>query len=284
MKCDMYIRFLIPINFEPYTLNAINYSSLLAEKFQGEIMLLHTITPYTEEESNDNNQTYKRLSTREEIQNELDKIREQTIKDFNNENIQIKTKVIEGYPEDVIPSFCTEYSPDLIVMGTKSKGETIKELLGSVTLDIIRNVNFPVLAVPKDYDLNLNKLNNILFLTDFCKGEYTSLHKLVRLTMSFDTIIHSVQYNSEGKEKADVELVNEYLEYCQTTYRNQTIKAEYIYGDDILDAASNYIKQTDIDLLAFTRKKRSVISKLLHPSLTKTILFNIDIPMLFFHQ
>ncbi len=280
----MYIRFLIPINFEPYTLNAINYSSLLAEKFQGEIMLLHAITPYTEEESNDNDQTYKRLSTREEIQNELDKIREQTIKDFNNENIQIKTKVIEGYPEDVIPSFCTEYSPDLIVMGTKSKGETIKELLGSVTLDIIRNVNFPVLAVPKDYDLNLNKLNNILFLTDFCKGEYTSLHKLVRLTMSFDTIIHSVQYNSEGKEKADVELVNEYLEYCQTTYRNQTIKAEYIYGDDILDAASNYIKQTDIDLLAFTRKKRSVISKLLHPSLTKTILFNIDIPMLFFHQ
>ncbi len=280
----MYIRFLIPINFEPYTLNAINYSSLLAEKFQGEITLLHAFTPYLDENDEIANETYKRLSSREDIQDELNKIREQTIKDFNNENIIIKIKIIEGYPEDIIPSYCNDYSPDLVVMGTRSKGETIKELLGSVTLDVIRNVNCPVLAVPKDYDLNLNKLNNILFLTDFCKGEYTSLHKLVRLTMSFETEIHSVQYNSEGKEKADIELLNEYLEYCNTTYRNQVIKAEYIYGDDVLDAAINYIKQTDIDLLAFTRKKRSVISKLLHPSLTKTILFNIDIPMLFFHQ
>ncbi|MCW3789084.1 universal stress protein [Plebeiibacterium sediminum] len=279
----MYIRFLIPINFEPYTLNAINYSSLLAEKFQGEITLLHVFTPYFDEnEETDDN--HKRLSTIEDTYNELENIKDQTIKDFNNPNITIKTKVIEGYPEDAIPLFCTDYSPDLIVMGTKSKGETIKELLGSVTLDIIRNVNFPVLAVPTDYDLNLNKLNNILFLTDFCKGEYTSLHKLVRLTMSFNTVIHNVQYHPEGKEKADVNLLNEYLEYCATTYRNQKMEAEFIYGDDVLQAATEYIKNTDIDLLAITRKKRNVISKLLHPSITKTMLFNIDIPMLFFHQ
>ena len=279
----MYIRFLIPINFEPYTLNAINYSSLLAEKFQGEITLLHVFTPYFDE-NEEEDENHKKISSIEETYTELENIKNQTIKDFNNPNIAIKTKVIEGYPEDVIPAFCNDYSPDLIVMGTKSKGETIKELLGSVTLDIIRNVNYPVLAVPTDYDLNLNKLNNILFLTDFCKGEYTSLHKLVRLTMSFNTIIHSVQYNSEGKEKADVDLLNEYLEYCASTYRNQKMEAEYIYGDDVLEAANEYIKNTDIDLLAITRKKRNIISKLLHPSITKTMLFNIDIPMLFFHQ
>ncbi len=279
----MYIRFLIPINFEPYTLNAINYSSLLAEKFQGEITLLHVYTPYFDENA-EKDENHKQISSIEDTYTELENIKDQTVKDFNNLNITIKTKVIEGYPEDAIPAFCKDYSPDLIVMGTKSKGETIKELLGSVTLDIIRNVNFPVLAVPTDYDLNLNKLNNILFLTDFCKGEYTSLHKLVRLTMSFNTIIHSVQYNSEGKEKADVDLLNEYLEYCATTYRNQKMEAEYIYGEDVLEAANEYIKNTDIDLLAITRKKRNVISKLLHPSITKTMLFNIDIPMLFFHQ
>ncbi len=279
----MYIRFLIPINFEPYTLNAINYSSLLAEKFEGEITLLHAFSPYLDEDGETNDE-YNQLTTIDDTLYELEKIKNQTIKDYNNSNVTIKTKVIEGYPEDVIPSFCNEYCPDLIVMGTRSKGETIKELLGSVTLDIIRNVNFPVLAVPKDYDLNLNKLNNILFLTDFCKGEYTSLHKLVRLTMSFNTVIHNIQYSPEGKEKVDIELLNEYLEYCSTTYRNQQIEAEYIYGEDILAATTEYIKNTDIDLLAITRKKRSAIAKFLHPSITKTMLFNIDIPMLFFHQ
>ncbi|MCW3806492.1 universal stress protein [Plebeiibacterium marinum] len=280
----MYIRFLVPINFEPYTINAINYCLLLAQKFQSEITLLHAYTPYLEEDQNDEPYNYPKITSQQEAGNELEKIKQQAIADSLSEGIIIKTKIIEGYPEDAIPEFCNSYHPDLVIMGTKSKGETIKELLGSVTLDIINSIHFPVLAVPKDYDLNLNKLQNILFLTDFCQCEYTSLHKLIRLIMSFDTMIHSVQYCNGGKEKADIDLLNEYAEYCTSTYRNQRMQSEYIYGEDILQAANEYIKNTDIDLLAITRKKRNIISKLLHPSLTKTMLFNVDIPMLFFHQ
>ena len=153
-------------------------------------------------------------------------------------------------------SSATATTPTWLLWGPKAKAKTIKELLGSVTLDIINSIHFPVLAVPKDYDLNLNKLQNILFLTDFCQCEYTSLHKLIRLIMSFDTMIHSVQYCNGGKEKADIDLLNEYAEYCTSTYRNQRMQSEYIYGEDILQAANEYIKNTDIDLFGHNSQKK----------------------------
>lgn len=279
----MIIRFLIPVNFAAYTVNALNYCISLSERFKSEITLLYCYT-HMLSENGDEEMEEPIITSMDQAKKMLKNLKKNAIgKTGTNENILVKTCMQEGYPEDVIPSFCKEYSPDLIIMGTKSKGETIKELLGSVTLDVINNVSFPVLAVPTGYDLNLNKLNNILFVTDFEKCEYTSLHKLVRLTMSFNTVIHNVQYCPGGKEKADVELLDDYKGYCKTTYRNQNMMCWYIYGNDIISAVKDYMSKNNINLLAITRKKRNLISKMMHPSITKKILFNTDIPMLFFH-
>jgi len=280
----MLIRFLIPLNFEPYTVNAIRYSMLLAQRFETEITLLHAYTPLYDSDIEESNVDDFKINSHQRALEQLNKLQKASLSIPELKNLRIKSKVIDGYPEDVIPAFCEEYSPDLVIMGTCSKGETIKELLGSVTLDVIKKVQYPVLAVPKDYVLNINKLNNVFFLTDFSKGQYTSLHKLVRLLMSFDTVIHNVQYCAGGKEKADDVLLNEYLDYCNSTYRNQLMMCEYIYGENILSASKAYIEENNIDLLAITRQKRNLISKILHPSLTKTMLFNVEIPMLFFHQ
>lgn len=280
----MNIRFLVPVNFAPYTVNALNYCISLCKQFKGEITLLYCYTTMLSEDGNEESIELP-LTSMMEAKKRMENLKNSVLKKTGtDDNLNIKTRIQEGYPEDIIPAFCNVYSPDLIVMGTKSKGETIKELLGSVTLDVIKMVSFPVLAVPNGYDLNLNKLNNILFVTDFEKCEYTPLHKLVRLTMSFNTVIHNVQYCPGGKEKADIELLNDYNEYCKSTYRNQDMMCEYIYGNDIFSAIKEYMNETDIDLLAITRKKRNLISKMIHPNITKKILFSTDIPMLFFHQ
>jgi len=275
------IRFLVPINFASYSINALNYCATLANHFNGEITLLYCYTHLLSENQDNSNQRI--ISSLQDATTELDKLKAQITKEFKN-NISVKTHIIDGYPEDTIQTFSNEYHPDLIVMGTKNKGETIKELLGTVTLDIIKNGSFPVLAVPNNYQVNIQQLTNILFITDFKKCEYTSLHKLVRLVGAFNTKIHNVQHCPSGKEKEDVELLNEYDEYCKTTYRNQNMICDYICGNDIIAASKDYIENNQISLMAITRKKRSVIAKMLQPSITKKLLFNSEIPTLFFHQ
>ena len=276
------IRFLVPVNFAPYTTNALNYCSTLAEHLQGEITLLYCYTHLLSEDA-DSEQEQTVLSL-DDANHRLEELKQHILNNFKKiSDNQVRLRVLEGYPEDTIQVFSKEYHPDLIVMGTKSKGETIKELLGSVTLDIIKGVSFPVMAVPNNYMVDINKPTNILFVTDFEKCEYTPLHKLVQLVGAFDTKIHNVQFCPAGKDKVDVEQLNEYSEYCKSTYRNQDMVCDYLCGHDLVDASKEYIRDKKIDLMAITRKKRNLISKILKPSVTKKVLFNTEIPTLFFH-
>lgn len=183
-------------------------------------------------------------------------------------------------PSSVLREISTRINSD----GTKSKGETIKELLGSVTLDVIKKSTFPVMVVPNNYIFNPQQLTNILFITDFAKCQYASLHKLVQLVGAFKTRIHNVQYCPSGKEKVDAEQLKEYSEYCKTTYRNQNMICDYICGQDMLAASNEYILNNHIDLMAITRNKRNFIAKMIHPGQTRKILFNAEIPTLFFQQ
>ncbi|WP_430932506.1 universal stress protein [Saccharicrinis sp. 156] len=287
------IRFLIPVNFAPYTLKAIEYCTAIAEHVGGEITLLYCYTNFLSESDGEsdsetdsgNEKSETTILSHQDAYTELEKLKAHVLSNTRrSNNLQIKLRVLDGYPEDAIQLFCKEYYPDLIVMGTKSKGETIKELLGSVTLDIIKGVSFPVMAVPINYSFNLDKINNILFVTDFAKCEYTSLHKLVRLVGTFKTKIHNVQYCPAGKEKVDAEQLKEYSEYCKSTYRNQSMICDYICGHDMVAASMEYIENNNIDLMAITRKKRNFIAKMMHPSQTRKILFSAEIPTLFFHK
>ncbi len=276
------IKFLVPVNFAPYTINAINYCRALASKVKGEITLLYC---YTNVVGEDSEAGENRINSREEAMVELENLKKHILENISHTDaITITKTIIDGYPEDVIPKYSRDYRPDLIVMGTKSKGETIKELLGSVTFDVIKKVIFPVMAVPNDYVLNIEKITNIMFVNDFENFEYTSLHKLIKLVGAFDTKVYNVHYYPHGKEKMDPGHLKEYIEYCKSTYRNQNMICDYIFGEDLIVATQEYIDKNNIDLMAITRRKRNIISQILQPSRTKKILFNAEIPTLFFHQ
>jgi len=45
----------------------------------------------------------------------------------------------------------------------------------------------------------------------------------------------------------------------------------------------NYIIDKKIDVIAITSRKRNIITSLFRPSLTKELLFRLEIPMLIFH-
>ncbi len=276
-------KFLIPVNFAPYTINAVDYCVALANHIGGEISLLFCYTHMLSDDQSSEDEPV--ILSEIDAMNALKQLESHIFEhNHSNKTIMVKKHLLEGYPEDIIPKFCKGYDPNLVVMGTKSKGETIKELLGSVTLDVIKNVSCPVMAVPNNYIFNLKAITNILFVTHFSKNEFTSLHKLLELISSFDTKLFAVQYCANGIEKEDPESLKQYLSYVQNTYRNQDVRCEFIENKEILEAINAYITLHNIDLLAITRRKRNLISQLLHPSVTKKILFNTEIPMLFFHQ
>lgn len=270
------VRLFVPVNFSPNSVNAVNYAIKLGQKISSTITLINCQPPIGD--------SMQASDTPEQQLNHFKATVESRFNTQQKTNINLLSRIETGYPEDVLVDISIKEEPDAIVMGTRSKGETIKELLGSVTSDVVKNAKVPVLAVPANSTVDTERISNVIFVTDFSDTDYRSLHKLIRLITPFQTKIFAVHFKATLPDKWDKKRLEEMRYYCHQTYRNYNIDFSFITGEDFISDLDNFIKTNHIDLIAMTRHKRNMISKLLHPSITRKILFHTDIPLLVFHQ
>lgn len=91
------------------------------------------------------------------LDNLLDKLEEEghqatdaIAKQANDSDIETETAVRRGNPHDDILTFAEENDIDVIVMGTHGRTGVKRALLGSVTEDVVRHSEIPVLTVHRD--------------------------------------------------------------------------------------------------------------------------------------
>ncbi len=273
------LRIFVPVDFSDYTINTVNYALKLSQKIPSVITLISCYPPIKE----NGDAELSKKSIEEQLVLLKQELEKQLILN-ENARISILTRIVKGYPEDVLVEMSVSEEPDVIIMGTRSKGETIKELLGSITSDVITNANVPVLAVPANASFDIDKVSHILFVTDFNNADYRSFHKLIRLISPFQTKIHAVHFKPGEQDKWDRKRLDEMRLYCHQTYRNYHIEFSFIAGEEFIESLDSFIVDNSIELIAMTRRKRNMISKILHPSITRKILFHTDIPLLVFHR
>jgi nucleotide-binding universal stress UspA family protein len=284
------IKILVPVTFAEHSVNALTYALTLAGKFPSTVTLLHSFTEYEDIEegtTNDVPNSEENVRKREaDARDRLAELCQQTINkmtSLQDNNVELENRFDFGYPEDVILSACKDLGPDVIVMGTKSKGETIKELLGSITSDVMRRAEVPVLAVPATSTVDLEKLSKVLFITDFGDDDYISIHKLIRLITPFQTQIQAVRFTSHQPDNAENRRLGKFRDYCDATYRNHQIQFSYEQSEQLISSLEKYVAQNKIDLIAMTRRKRNLFAQFFSPEITRRILFHTDIPLLVFH-
>jgi nucleotide-binding universal stress UspA family protein len=291
------IKILVPLNFSDYSLNALNFALTLAEEFPAEISVLHCFTDYISLEETEQDKElpgYTPILTRDEIRQkdaetqqklqELISLRVQQMSSLQEKNISLVYRFEYGYPEDIIPKISNEEIFDVVIMGTKTKGETIKEALGSISSDVIQRVSAPVLAVPAHSVMDLEKHGKVLFLLELNERDYISLHSLIRLLSPFHTEINAVLFCPARADKNDIRKMDQLRSYCDSTYRHFTINFDIITGKNYVKSIEEYLIDNPSDLVAMTRRKRTLLKKLFSPSIIRQLLFSTDIPLLVFHS
>lgn len=287
------IKVLVPVNFSDYSLNALKFGFNLAKKIPVEITVLHCFGLYEAKDElnipgDKSDDLRKVLEKREEESNLKLRIIAQdelhSITDVQKGNITLKYRFEYGYPEDIIPKVSREENSDVIIMGTKTKGDTIKELLGSVTGDVIHKVLVPVLAVPANSSIDFSHIAKVLFLTEFDRSDYHSMHRLITIIAPFDTIIFAVHFSQNKESEEDVKKMVNFKEYCESTYINRNFLFHNLVGKDFVSSIENYVKDNNIGIFAMTRNKRTILQRIFNTGITRRLLFQTDIPLLVFQS
>jgi nucleotide-binding universal stress UspA family protein len=72
---------------------------------------------------------------------------EQSVDPARRGKLPIEFTCRDGYPSQTITQYAQEHGVDLIVMGTQGRGRTAQFVMGSVTQNVIRSADCPVLTV-----------------------------------------------------------------------------------------------------------------------------------------
>ena len=136
---------------------AFRYAMNTAEQHDAEMVVLHVIEEIPASVRAymfDRDLTGLKKEAMDELNRRLDQFCESELRERPECMKRIKrTKVVEGYPAEVILRVADEEKCDIIIMGTHGKGVISQTFLGSVAERVLRRTRKPVFVIPLPPDM-----------------------------------------------------------------------------------------------------------------------------------
>jgi nucleotide-binding universal stress UspA family protein len=186
----------------------------------------------------------------------------------------------EGLPEEEIIAFAQTYHPELIIMGTRGKKQKNMDMIGSVTAEIIELTNVPLLAVPEQITYyNLHKIRRFAFATSFNQHDLIAFDRFVALMENYPQAeIQLFNISTSKNEWNEIRLsgINTYL---KKQYPNLILDYTVLDDGDLLEAIEKFVKEKQIDMIACSTHRRSMIMRIFSPDIARRMLFHGNTPL-----
>lgn len=292
-EVDRKYKILVPVDFSDYSRKTYVQAFFIAAAHKADILFVHsyvTPTPSTNFQLSDNyNYHIADIELDKTLRNSASEMMvkfvaevKDAIKNGVVPPVKFETRICEGIPETVILDLSKEIKPLMIIMGTRGAEKKERELVGSVTAEVLDSSRFSVFTIPESTKIsNPEGFKNILFFSNLDQEDLLAIdtfHRLFRYEGIKITIVHvpGKRYDSETASRATRSL----MLFCKAHYPDFKFEKHDLDithpEDDIKEIASRMA----IDMILLPNKKRNVFVRFFNPGLAHRLLFYADIPML----
>ena len=216
-----------------------------------------------------------------------------TMVEERDSTIDITTRTEQGTPYRAIGSYVDEAGIDAIAMGTTGRSGLERVVLGSVTENVLRTVDVPVLAVPPGAEATPvvdEAIENVLLPTDGSEGTARAVDWGVEFAATFDAMCHTLYSADTGRFTGGAE-PGELLTALQDagqealdTVRERATDARVSVTGTVANGPPvrvimDYAAENRIDLIVIGTHGRSGIERRLLGSVTENVLRNAELPV-----
>jgi len=274
---------LLPTDFSDNALNAIQYA---LEFFLQETCTFHVIhvqkaSHYTSDDlmvapSN----TSILQSVISDSKKKLNKLVEKLKVSYPNENYTFNTIIDYDVFTDAIKQAVIANTIDFIIMGTNGATGASEVVFGSNTLNVIRKIDCPVIAIPQGYTFNSPK--TILYAIDrydtFILKETTPLMNILAKYKPSLCILKIKNDELITAEELDLK------KQLQVFFKNINHTFHTISNVPSALAIHSFVQIMDIDMTAMFIKKETFLERFLKGSETSKISYGTMVPLLIMHR
>ncbi|MDR1602493.1 MAG: universal stress protein [Tannerella sp.] len=283
---------LIPVDFSEYSHKACELGFNYAHLTGAEVILLHvyfntfipSVFPYLNNEINKNLEDESIHAVYNRVKEDLGKLCGLINRKVSNgelPSVKYDCALREGLPEEEIIAYIKEHQPTMIIMGTRGNKQKNADLIGSVTGEVIELTKAPLLAIPEHIPFSdLGKMRRMAFGTSFTQDDLVAFDRLVELVKDMKDIqIQLFNISTSRNEWNEIRLTG-FKEYLKKQYPDLAIDFAVTPDGDLLEAVNKFVQDKQIDVIAFSSHRRSVIMRVFNPSIAHKMLFHSNTPLL----
>lgn len=276
-------KILVTTDFSKNSESAVHYALALAKVFSAEVEILNSFVNVPAIGIDGGPGVMSETIIESGIKNNLEKLNKylSKIEEEEKKGLKINVNAVSGDPVLAICDRSSEGNFDLIVMGTQGESRFEEILFGSTTVDVMKQANCPVLAIPPD--TKFYGIKKMVYATDLEEIDIEVIKHLCVFADSFDSevvVFHSfVEDNMTAQDDADQ--FNEILQ--KTVSYSRLSKESKTYGNSH-DAILEVIKKDLANVIVMREKKRGIFSRLFHPDMVKRINYHTTIPLLTYNE
>ncbi|MDE6301422.1 MAG: universal stress protein [Muribaculaceae bacterium] len=285
---------LVPVDFTPHSNLAARLGVKIAHRQKSDVVFLHA---YIDPRMAGNGQltdtlTFDRTDHRavEVIKaNAAARLEEftETIKSEMRNGllpaVRISTELLEGVPEDVINRYTRNRVPHLAVMGTRSATRKDREMIGSVTSEVLNQTRLPLLSIPEGTkNLMERQPINVLFFGSLDQEDILAMDSLNRYLKGREAkiTIATMPARQRLTDKLAGKTTKALTDYCSETYKNFSFDNMVLQPKTALTQIKDAHEASPYDLFVVPTRRKNAFMRLFKPGMAHDILFSTDIPML----
>lgn len=271
---------LVPIDFSPESIHALRYARMIADKMDIGITVLHVHQTLFDPVTGSAFDMEMMKQNRKRLDEIL--VEEGWDKMQAHDHVPIQTAFESGDAAFHINRYAQENDAEMIIMSTKAEDSLVKKFLGSVSLDVGREVNKPVIVVPPDAPIKFPGKMTIGFTEDLLKGKL--LDYLLDFGCEFDIIADFVYVSGDDHrfEQLKQELQQRLILHKRDLSGFNIRSLPYV-KDQVHETLKTYAVENHAGLLIAVTKHRNFFESLFHSSVSKKLLSHPVLPVMVLH-
>lgn len=278
-------KIVIPVDFSADSKNTVRYGIMLADHLDKDILLLHSIHidfPSYGQMGNVGVQYQPQdIEVRKEnAEREFDRLLDEVYQ-MNKANVNIEKITKTGFFADTVITLSSRKDTYMILLTGRSRDRSESGFVTDSNSVIIEGAECPVIVVPPT--ASFEKINRILYATDFQKEDVDSLKKLSEFAGVFDAQIIALHisdnpdFSNRIQEEGFNKMIAEKVGYPLITVTTMP-------ADKIATGVENYAHNLDVNLIAILKENDNFWKRLFGKSHTKKLILKTDKPVIVFHQ
>lgn len=271
-----------PTDFSPHAETALDHAVGFARAYDAELHVLNVQVPFSLP-------SFPIDETAAEVEARA------ALDDIRIEGARVERHVRRGLaPAPGIIDYADEIGADLVVMGSHGRRGVRRLLLGSVTEEVVREGNAPVLTVHEEAKAPREGYSRILVPVDFSPRTAPQLERAADLARRFDSaldVVHVIDpptmpdlYVPFERLVVDIggtteKAMEELAELTESLRGEFDVTTEVLVGRAAPEIA-DHAESTDVDLIVLPTHGHSGLDRVLLGSVAEGVLRRADCPVL----